>query len=82
MKKSEKIELFNLKSTAYYSWFWGLEVKKIEYWLQDYIYFLANAWYGGTYKDMHKVKVNYNNITWHYILYNGYRCKLDDFIRM
>lgn len=35
------------KSIAYYSGFNGLEIKGIEYGINDFIYCVSNCWYGG-----------------------------------
>lgn len=37
----------NKKSIAYYSGLNGLEIKGIEYGINDFIYCISNCWYGG-----------------------------------
>lgn len=67
----------NNATIAYYSGFGGLEVKHIEYGINDYLYIVAGSWNGkGTY---HKLKVHYGKCD--YILFNGRRCRLNEFIR-
>lgn len=45
MTKKEYCE--NRKSIAYYSGFDGLEIKGIEYGINDFVYCVSNCWYGG-----------------------------------
>ena len=47
------------ESFAYYSGFGGLEFKKIEYGIDDYIYCVSGAWTGKP--AYHKLKVHYGN---------------------
>lgn len=75
MATKKEICLSN-KSFAYYSGFNGLELKKIEYGVEDYIYCVSGAW-GGT-KGYHKLKV-YNG---EYIKLHGYKIPLNECIRM
>ena len=62
---------------AYYSGLGGLEVKHIEYGTDDYFYIVAGAWNGK--RTYHKLKVHYGKKD--YILFHGYRCPLNKFIR-
>ena len=67
----------NNAAIAYYSGFGGLEVKHIEYGIEDYLYIVAGAWNGN--RTYHKLKVHYGKCD--YILFHGHRCRLDEFIR-
>ena len=69
----------NNKSIAYYSGFNGLEVKKIENGIEDFMYAVSNAW-GGK-KSYHKLKIHYCDAG-AYIRLHNYTCYLHDFIRM
>ena len=69
----------NNQSIAYYSGFNGLEVKKIENGIEDYMYAVSNAW-GGK-KSYHKLKIHYCDAG-AYIRLHNYTCYLHDFIRM
>lgn len=42
-----KKEIYTGKSIAYYSGFNGLEIKHIEYGIDDYLYCVSGCWYGG-----------------------------------
>lgn len=58
MNKREYCE--SRESIAYYSGLNGLEIKGIEYGIDDYIYCVSGAWYGGkAAKQYHRVKVQY-----------------------
>ena len=70
----------NNKSFAYYSGFNGLELKKIEYGIDDYIYCVSNAW-GGK-KAYHKLKVYTDTHGNEYLKLHGYKIPLDECIRM
>ena len=75
MNKFESIN--NKKSVAYYSGFGGLEIKSIEYGIDDKVEFIVGAWCNK--RSAHKVKIHYsNNIP--YFKFNGIRIKLDECI--
>lgn len=67
------------ESFAYYSGFGGLEFKKIEYGIEDYMYCVSGAWTSK--KSYHKLKIYYNNDN-DYIKLNGIRVPLNECIRM
>lgn len=48
------------ESIAYYSGLNGLEIKGIEYGIDDYIYYVSGAWGGG--KAFHRCKIQYPRI--------------------
>ena len=64
---------------AYFSGFNGLEIKYIEYGINDYLYCVSGAWY--TPKYYHKLKIHYSKDD-AYIRLHGYRCFFHDFIRI
>ena len=70
----------NNKSFAYYSGFGGIEFKKIEYGIEDYIYCVSNAW-GGT-KAYHKLKIHTDKNGNGYLKLHGYKIPLDECIKM
>ena len=76
---SKKEVCVNNESFAYYSGFGGLEFKKIEYGIEDYIYCVSGSWTGNP--SFHKLKVYYNGDN-SYIKLHGYRIPLNDCIRM
>ena len=67
------------RTIAYYSGLGGLEVRFIEYGINDFIYLIAGALNNN--KSYHKLKVHYGS-KYNYIALHGYRCRLSDFIRV
>lgn len=70
----------NNKPFAYISACGGIELNKISYGINDYIYFTANSWSGK--KSYHKSKIYYNNNGDSYIKLNGIRYGLNEAIRI
>lgn len=70
----------NNKSFAYYSGFSGLELKHIEYGIEDYIYCVSGAW--SAKKSYHKLKINCDKNGNSYIKLHGYKIPLSECIRM
>lgn len=68
------------KSFAYYSGFSGMELKHIEYGIDDYIYCVSGAWCSK--KSYHKLKIHYSANGNDYIKLHGYRVLLTDCVRM
>ena len=80
--KTKKQVCLENESFAYYSGFGGIELKYIEYGIEDHIYCVSNAWYGGeTEKGYHKLKVYYSD-NGDYVKFNGYKIPLNECIRM
>lgn len=77
---SKKEICLNNESFAYYSGFGGLEFKKIEYGIEDYIYCVSGAWTSK--KAYHKLKIYYNNTDDHYIKLHGYKILLNECINI
>ena len=67
------------ESFAYYSGFGGLELKKIEHGIEDYIYCVSGAW--SSQKRYHRLKVYYGEND-SYIKLHGYKVSMSDCIRM
>lgn len=80
MTKREYCE--SKESIAYYSGMGGLEVKSIEYGIEDYIYCVSGAWSGV--KGFHRCKIYYpaNGIKSAFFKVNGYRVPLDECFRI
>ena len=74
-----KKDLLQMETIAYYSGFNGLEIKGIEYGIDDYVLCVSGAWNGKP--KPHRLKIYYNGDN-PFILLNGYKCPLNDFIRM
>ena len=71
------------ESIAYYSGLNGLEIKGIEYGIDDYIYCVSGAWYGGkAARRFHRCKVQYTRKGAAFIRVHGYRIPLNECIRM
>lgn len=76
---SKKEICLSNESFGYYSGFGGVEFRKIEYGINDYIYCVSGAWTKD--KSYHKCKVYYgNNDT--YIKLHGYKISFNEVIRM
>lgn len=73
MKKAEIIEM---PTIGYWSALGGLEVKTIEYDINDYCLCVSGAW--SSKKTAHRVKI-YNG---DYIKLHGYRFKFDECLRV
>ena len=78
MKKTEKKAILDAACIAYYSGFGGIEIKEIEYGINDYITYTAGAW--TSQKTAHKSKVYYDSENV-YFRYHNNRIKLSDCIR-
>ena len=78
MTKKEVCE--NNESFAYYSGFGGLELKHIEYGIEDYIYCVSGSWTSK--KSYHKLKINTDAKGNSYIKLHGYKIPMDECIRM
>ena len=66
------------KSFAYYSGFNGLELKYVEYGIDDYIYCVSGSWNGKP--KYHKLKVHNDN-NGSYMKLHGYKIPLDECIK-
>lgn len=80
IKMSKKEVCLQNKSFAYYSGFGGLELKHIEYGIEDYIYCVSGAWCSK--KSYHKLKVYYDRNGNNYLKLHGYKIPLNECIRM
>ena len=79
MNKRE--QCLNNDTIAYYYGLGGVEIKHIEYGIEDYLYCVSGAWGINTNKKYHKLKV-YNTENSSYIRLNGYKIPLDECIRV
>ena len=70
----------NHHSIAYYSGFSGLEIKGIEYGIDDYVVFQSGCWGSPAIYGYHKAKIYYTDRP--YFMLNGYRIHLDECIRI
>lgn len=77
MRKEEKQYYLEKEYVGYYSGYSGIEIKDIQYGIEDYIIFVAGAWAGKP--TVHKAKIYYTDNP--YFRYNGYTIHLDDCLR-
>lgn len=75
----KKTDILKMKSVAYYSGLNGLEIKKIEYGIDDYVLCVSGAW--SSKKQAHRVKVYYTGDN-PYFMVHGYRIPLNECIMM
>lgn len=76
---SKKEVCLNNETFAYYSGFGGVELKHVEYDIEDYIYCVSGAWCSK--KSYHKLKIYYND-NGDYIKINGIKIPLNECIRV
>lgn len=79
MMETKKYICENNESFAYYSGFGGLEFKKIEYGIEDYMYCVSGAWTDK--KEYHKLKVYYAD-NGDYVKLHGTKVPLNECIKM
>ena len=79
MTKAEKKAIIEKEYFAYYSGFGGVELKDIEWGIEDYITFVVGAWCSKP--EAHRSKVYYSPNGRDYIRYNGIRIYLDECLR-
>lgn len=68
------------ESVAYWSGLNGLEIKGVEYGIDDHVYCVSGAW-GGK-KAYHRCVIQYTRRGRAFIRVHGYRIPLDECIRM
>ena len=78
MNKREYCE--TRESIAYYSGLNGLEIKGIEYGVNDFVYCVSGAW-GGS-KAFHRCKIYYPITESAFFRVHGYKIPFDECIRM
>lgn len=79
MRKEEKQYYLEKEYVGYYSGYSGIEIKDIQYGIEDYIIFVAGAWCSK--KSVHRSKVYYAPSGRDYFRYNGNRIYLDECLR-
>lgn len=81
MTKEEKRRYMEMSAVAYYSGFGGIEIKEIQYGIDDYVVFVANAWYPG--RSVHRAKINYcwsrPSFRYHFLTIHFDECLRTDF---
>ena len=70
-------------SVAYYSGLNGLEIKGIEYGVNDFVYCVSGCWYGGkAARRFHRCKIYYPITESAFFKVDGYKIPFDECIRM
>lgn len=77
--KSKKQQIIDMPTVAYYSGFGGIEIKDIEYGINDYIIAVSGAWCSN--KSVHRVKIYYGANGNAYFKLYGVRIPLNECIR-
>jgi hypothetical protein len=67
---------------AYYSGFNGFEIHGFEYGINDYLYGVSGAWSSPKNHRYHKLMIRYDIKGNGYFMFHGYKCNLNDCIRM
>ncbi len=70
-----------MPSIAYYSGFSGLEIKKIEHGIEDYLYCVSGVWGAKSRQKCHRLKIYYDN-SGGFVRLHGYKVPLNECIRM
>lgn len=70
-------------SVAYYSGLNGLEIKGIQYGVNDFVYCVSGCWYGGkAARRFHRCKIYYPITESAFFRVDGYKIPFDECIRM
>ena len=77
----KKADILNMKSIAYYSGFSGLEIKSIEYGIEDYLLCVSGAWGAKSKQSYHKLKIYYDD-DGGFVRLHGYKVPMNECIRM
>ncbi len=77
-----KSEYCKRKSIAYYSGFNGLEIKGIEYGIDDFLYCISGAWGAKSRQKAHKLKIYTDSNGEAFVRLHGYKVSLNECIRM
>lgn len=81
MTKSEYIRK-HPQPIAYYSGFNGFEIHGFEYGIDDYIVGVSGAWGSPKNRKLHRLKIRYDRHGNGFFVLHGYKCRLDECIRM
>jgi hypothetical protein len=78
MKYGEKLSHLNCKTIAYYYGYSGIEIKKIQYGIDDYVIYVDGILCEN--KNVHKSKIRYNN-RGAYFMHGNNRIYMDECMR-
>ena len=79
MTKKEKQAIEQMKTVAYWSGWGGLEVKKIEYGVEDYVIAVAGTFAGP--HSVHRLRIRTTGNGRQYVKLNDHRFYMDDCLR-
>lgn len=80
---TKKEYCMNHESIAYYSGLNGLEIKGIEYGVNDFVYCVSGCWYGGkAARRFHRCKIYYPITGSAFFKVGGYKIPFDECVRM
>ena len=74
-------EYMTMPSIGYWSGMGGLELKNIEYGIEDYAFFISGMWCSDRKRQLFRVKIHYDNEV-PYCKIRGYKIPFDEIIRM
>lgn len=77
-----KADILTMKSLAYYSGFSGLEIKSIEYGIEDYLLCVSGAWGAKSKQTPHRLKIYYDDDGGFFVRLHGHKVPMDECIRM
>lgn len=80
MTKQEKNKALQMETIAYYNGFGGVEIKAIEYGIEDHVIFIANSFIPNN-KTVHRVKIHYDSRR-PYFHYHTLRIPFDECLRV
>lgn len=78
MKKTEKQYYLTLPAVGYWSEYGGIEVKEIQYGIEDYVIVVSNAWSGK--RTVHRVVIHYGENP--YMILHGRRHYFSECLRV
>ena len=67
------------KTIGYYSGLNGLEIRYIEYGIDDVVYCVSGTWSGK--KSFHRLKINYDSRGNAFVRLHGYKIPFDEILR-
>lgn len=80
MTNTEKLQIIEAPAVAYWSGCGGVEIKTIEYGINDHVVFVVGAW--SAKKTAHKARIYYTVNERAYFRYHNYTIHFDDCIRV
>lgn len=79
MTKRENEHYKEMRTVGYWSAWGGVELKEIQYGIEDYAIVVANSFLGGSVSKAHRVRIHYEDRS--YIKLEGHTYYFDECIR-